>query len=325
MRRSLLEDFTYMSEAHVHTDDIFQTNDRSCPPRKLQSSTPNISLCPTYQVLDRDERRTPSNILQTRCRCDRCNMRKKRRYQYKCTPVFRYIPVLMQTGCTNGVYDYMVAEEKVSVACVCTESSKSKQSQRTESSTLQRKEYSLSDNTGSVPDIDKMSVNFESIKPPESSQSRNTPNIIDFRSMESKEEIEEGDNEENEEWKEEEEGLAEEEVEDEEDENQHQTQERLSHLEKIPSVIEAFDDTAVEASKEMLPEIQQQDIEKMPIIPQPRGNSIAAPTFPNEPDTSTKPANRVSTQQALTVPGNVKMPIAFGQSHDYYSNERMPE
>lgn len=93
--------------------------DRDCPSRRDITRPDIYPLCPTFQELDSDQRRIPSNIIQTRCRCDNCVTHHRRRHRNMCTPVFRNLPVIRRVGCVHGVYEYMEFQEKVSVACVC--------------------------------------------------------------------------------------------------------------------------------------------------------------------------------------------------------------
>ncbi|XP_060072547.1 uncharacterized protein LOC132552395 [Ylistrum balloti] len=242
MRKSVLEDFVYMSEAHVHVDEVNRQIKRDCQSRTLLAGENSFSLCPTYQELDRDERRTPIDILQTRCYCDRCAMRRRRRYQYKCTPVFRYIPVLMKVGCTNSIYDYMVAEQKVSVACVCSEKLKSKFNRRTEISTKQRIEHDVTRNSNT----ENKATHYKRIRQPRpvqiDSDVEATPHA--FESTDTIDFAQNGTND----------GEV----------QRHHTEGSLLETEKMARTFVSTDDN-IDSSEEIQTEIHVPETEKMPV------------------------------------------------------------
>ncbi|XP_033757359.1 uncharacterized protein LOC117339752 [Pecten maximus] len=311
MRRSVLEDFVYMSEAHVQIDEINQHRD--CPSRTLLSNTDSISLCPTYQSLDRDERRTPSDILQTRCRCDRCAMRRRRRYQYRCTPVFRYIPVLMRVGCTDGIYDYMVAEEKVSVSCVCTEKNKFKQNRKTVSSVEERVKYSVSGDIGSILNKEKMPINYENRNQSQPEQSRDVLERMPYvyKSPEHATDYTHGE-------------YVEGEV------QEHHSEESFPETEKMPITNEVLD-KAVDSTEGIQSETQLLTNDKNPDKLASREDVIesteqnAATPKPNRQYTTETSTNRDSKENGLT-PGNRKIPAVYDDIHGHYTNnERMPK
>lgn len=93
--------------------------DVECPAYSTLDIGESLPLCPTYQELDSDNTRIPSDIIQTRCRCDHCVLRHRHRQQNLCKPVVRHIPVLRKLGCKDGIYEYGEFLEGVSVTCVC--------------------------------------------------------------------------------------------------------------------------------------------------------------------------------------------------------------
>ncbi|OWF44551.1 uncharacterized protein LOC110458227 [Mizuhopecten yessoensis] len=323
MRRSVLEDFVYMSEAHVQIDEVTKQDEQNCPPRSLLSSQNSFSLCPTYQELDRDERRTPSDILQNRCRCERCAMRRRRHHKYICESVYRYIPVIMRVGCTNGIYDYMIAEQKVSVACVCKEKPKSKLGNRTVVSTEQMMEQYGSSDGESISETEKMATNNENAKllRPElkkmSEVLESLVSVLDSNQNEiDMEEIQE-----------------------------HQRAESSPETEKMPKTFVPIED-AVDTNEDVQdnqPEIPILDTEKMPEIYSSREDIMESAEHnteemsPNQRDMTSNPTEKMpqdfqpvnAQPHNAFIPDNQKMPTDFEHIHEhgthFTSHERMPK
>ncbi|XP_060072545.1 interleukin 17-like protein [Ylistrum balloti] len=100
--------------------------DTSCPVPTGNGELEDPSTCPSYLVKEVDATRIPSTIVHAQCRCDSCQisgLRHKRRQQYACEPVYRFLPVLKrQNTCINGEYEYVLSQQKVAVACHCVRS-----------------------------------------------------------------------------------------------------------------------------------------------------------------------------------------------------------
>ncbi|XP_069141010.1 uncharacterized protein [Argopecten irradians] len=150
MQRGILENYMYMSEVVGSRSHVTTRFDHDCPAYSQPQKGEKLPLCPTFQELDSDANRIPSDIVQTRCRCKNCVLRHKKRHQNMCKPVLRHIPVLKKVGCVSGVFEYREFLQEVSVSCVCTKKPISHMDDH-ESSVIPSRS----------PDTEKMAIDFE--------------------------------------------------------------------------------------------------------------------------------------------------------------------
>ncbi|XP_021365521.1 interleukin 17-like protein [Mizuhopecten yessoensis] len=113
----------------MDTSDIYTLllqGDTSCPAPTDQDDSEDPSTCPSYLVKEVDPTRIPSAIVHARCRCENCQisgLRSRRRHQYACEPVYRFLPVLKrQSTCIDGEYQYALVHQRVAVSCHCVRS-----------------------------------------------------------------------------------------------------------------------------------------------------------------------------------------------------------
>lgn len=98
----------YIKSVYVNLD-----NENTTCPTTLENK---LNVCPGYMVMEYDEFRIPSMMLQVHCKCNGClgSLDKV------CVRLFYYTRVLRVTGCNKkGVYVYDYFWEKVSNGCVC--------------------------------------------------------------------------------------------------------------------------------------------------------------------------------------------------------------
>ncbi|OWF44549.1 uncharacterized protein LOC110458246 [Mizuhopecten yessoensis] len=172
MQRGILENYMYMSEVTRSRNQVFGGVDQDCPSYRLPQKGENLPLCPTFQEVDSDPTRIPSDIVQTRCRCEHCVLRHKHRRQHMCKPVLRHIPVLKKVGCVAGVFEYREFLQEVSVACDCMKKQDPKPEYKDRSELVRESrindnselvEESLISDTAQYSNTEKMAIGFETV------------------------------------------------------------------------------------------------------------------------------------------------------------------
>ncbi|XP_041376887.1 uncharacterized protein LOC121389355 [Gigantopelta aegis] len=80
------------------------------------------NICPTYHVINYDENRKPSSLLESRCSCKTCfdpNASAELSTLLACQPLMYYTRVLRRFDCRNGTYVYQSTWEPLQVGCTC--------------------------------------------------------------------------------------------------------------------------------------------------------------------------------------------------------------
>ncbi|KAJ8040213.1 Interleukin-17B [Holothuria leucospilota] len=104
-----------------------ESKDKHCPSNgeplnNLYKHNPDAaSLCPWYYDIDHDPDRIPTTISVAKCKCNSCLSPYDGKVQYDqaCQEVTYRLKVLKRRGCQNGLFNYVVEDEEVAVACAC--------------------------------------------------------------------------------------------------------------------------------------------------------------------------------------------------------------
>ena len=107
-------------QSTTDTMDSHLFGDQECPtqPATDDVSVQQRSICPWYNVLNKDQRRYPSVLTEARCKCDRCIGVDGLSH---CEPVYYNVHALHLTEqCDDaGYYKWQSGWVKISVGCTC--------------------------------------------------------------------------------------------------------------------------------------------------------------------------------------------------------------